>query len=65
MKEGKQRLFACKAIPLDRRVAIFRSHVLSAVTPGIGTWRVLNGREWQVFLRWSAQPLSPAFVLVH
>ena len=49
MQEGKQRLFACKAIPLERRVAIFRSHVLSAVTPGVGTWRFLNGREWQAF----------------
>ncbi|CAE7207675.1 unnamed protein product, partial [Symbiodinium sp. KB8] len=49
LKEGKQRLFACRAIPVDRRAAIFRSHVLSAITPGMGTWRVLTEGEWRVF----------------
>ena len=49
MKEGKQRLFACRAIPLARRVAIFRSHVLAALVPGLGTLPLFNGREWQTF----------------
>ena len=46
MKEGKQRLFACRAIPLAKRAAIFRAHVLSAVTPGMGTWPLLSQQEW-------------------
>ena len=49
LKEGKQRLFACKSIPLTRRAAIFRSHVLSAVLSGTGTWPCLNGQEWRLF----------------
>ncbi|CAE7947452.1 RPS25 [Symbiodinium sp. KB8] len=49
MKEGKQRLFACRAIPLARRAAVFRSHVLSALVPGLGTLPTFNGREWQTF----------------
>ncbi|CAE7611352.1 unnamed protein product, partial [Symbiodinium sp. CCMP2456] len=44
MKEGKQRLFACKRVPLARRASIFRAHVLSAVLPGVGTWRKLQGQ---------------------
>ena len=47
MKEGKQRLFACRAIPLVKRAAIFRSHVLAAITPGMGMWPLLNHQEWQ------------------
>ena len=49
MKEGKQRLFACRAIPLSKRAAIFRTHVLAAITPGMGTWPLLNHQEWQSF----------------
>ena len=49
MKEGKQRLFACRAIPLRRRSALFRAHVLASVTPGMGTWPLLNQQEWQTF----------------
>ena len=49
LKEGKQRLFACKGIPLARRATIFRTHVLSAVMSGAGTWPLLNGQEWQAY----------------
>ena len=49
MQEGKQRLFACKAIPLRRRAVLFRSHVLSAVLAGVGAWPLLNGQEWSLF----------------
>ncbi|CAE7745718.1 unnamed protein product, partial [Symbiodinium sp. CCMP2456] len=48
-REGRQRLFACKAVPLDRRATLFRSHVLSAILAGSGTWPLLNPREWAAF----------------
>ncbi|CAE7573770.1 unnamed protein product [Symbiodinium sp. CCMP2592] len=47
--EGKQRLFACKSIPLARRATLFRSHVLGTVLAGVGTWPFLNGQEWAAF----------------
>ncbi|CAE7334985.1 unnamed protein product [Symbiodinium sp. KB8] len=47
LKEGKQRVFACKAIPLARRATLFRAHVLAAITPGMGTWPLLNQQEWR------------------
>ena len=50
MHEGKQRLVACKQIPRSRRSVLFRSHVLSAVLAGVGTWPSLNGQEWSLFL---------------
>ncbi|CAE7225872.1 unnamed protein product [Symbiodinium sp. KB8] len=49
LKEGKQRLFACRSIPLARRVDIFKVHVLAAVLSGVGTWPALNGQEQQLF----------------
>ena len=49
LKEGKQRLFACRRIPLQRRVEVFRVHVLSTVLAGVGTWPDLNGQEAQLF----------------
>ena len=49
LQEGKQRLFACKSIPLKRRAVLFRSHVLSAVLAGVGAWPSLNGQEWNTF----------------
>ncbi|CAE7890796.1 unnamed protein product [Symbiodinium microadriaticum] len=49
LKEGKQRLFACRQIPLTRRVAVFKAHVLSAVLSGVGTWPALNGQEAALF----------------
>ena len=49
LKEGKQRLFACRQIPLARRVSVFKAHVLSAVLSGVGTWPALNGQEATLF----------------
>ena len=49
LKEGKQRLFACRQIPFARRVSIFKTHVLSAVLSGVGTWPALNRQEATLF----------------
>ena len=48
-KEGRQRLFACRHIPVDRRALLFRTYVLSTVLSGAGTWPWLSATEWQVF----------------
>ena len=48
-KEGKRKLFACKAIPLPKRALLFRSHVLSVLLSGAGTWPWLAKGEWQSF----------------
>ena len=48
-KEGRQRLFACKRISIQRRASLFRTHVLSAVLAGAGTWPWLSTTEWQTF----------------
>ncbi|CAE7641216.1 unnamed protein product [Symbiodinium sp. CCMP2456] len=48
-REGKPRLFACKRIDISKRSALFRSHVLSAILSGCGTWPVLRPSEWKAF----------------
>ena len=48
-KEGKRKLFACKAIPLQKRALLFRTHVLSVLLSGAGTWPLLAKGEWQTF----------------
>ncbi|CAE7762507.1 unnamed protein product [Symbiodinium microadriaticum] len=48
-KEGRQRLFACRRIPIERRAFLFRTYVLSAVMAGAGTWPWLSVTEWQAF----------------
>ena len=48
-KEGKQRIFSCLRIPLERRAILFRSHVLSAVLAGCGAWPSLSTTEWRAF----------------
>ncbi|OLQ14158.1 hypothetical protein AK812_SmicGene1724 [Symbiodinium microadriaticum] len=48
-KEGRQRLFACRHIPVDRRALLFRTYVLSTVLSGAGTWPWLSATEWQAF----------------
>ncbi|CAE7575815.1 hscB [Symbiodinium sp. KB8] len=48
-KEGRQRLFACRKVPLEKRAFLFRSYVLSAVMAGAGTWPWLSTSEWQLF----------------
>ena len=46
-REGKRKLFACKAIPLQKRAMLFRTHVLSVLMSGAGTWPMLAKGEWQ------------------
>ena len=48
-REGKQRLFSCKRIPVARRAVLLRSHVMSAVLSGCGAWPWLRPAEWQAF----------------
>ncbi|CAE7285354.1 unnamed protein product, partial [Symbiodinium necroappetens] len=48
-REGKRRLFACKAIPLQKRAVLFRTHVLSVLLSGAGSWPKLSTGEWQTF----------------
>ncbi|CAE7722641.1 unnamed protein product, partial [Symbiodinium microadriaticum] len=48
-KEGRQRLFACRRIQVERRAFLFRTYVLSAVMAGAGTWPWLSATEWQIF----------------
>ena len=48
-KEGKRKLFACQAIPLHKRALLFRTHVLSVLLSGAGTWPLLAKGEWQSF----------------
>ena len=48
-REGKRRLFACKAIPLSKRAVLFRTHVLSVLLSGAGSWPKLSKGEWQTF----------------
>ncbi|CAE7275135.1 unc-89 [Symbiodinium sp. CCMP2456] len=48
-REGKTRLFACQRIPLHRRAVLFRSHVLSTILSGCGTWPILRTGEWKSF----------------
>ena len=37
-RDGKRRLFAYKDIPLPKRAVLFRSHVLSTLLAGVGSW---------------------------
>ncbi|CAE7699183.1 unnamed protein product [Symbiodinium sp. CCMP2456] len=48
-KEGRQRLFACRQVSLERRAFLFKTYVLSVVMSGVGTWPWLTGSEWQLF----------------
>ena len=48
-REGKRKLFSCKAIPLKKRAFLFKSHVLSVLLSGAGSWPLLAKGEWQTF----------------
>ena len=48
-REGKRKLYACRAIPLPKRAALFRTHVLSILLSGAGSWPLLSKGEWQSF----------------
>ena len=50
-RDGKRRLFACKDIPLPKRAALFRSHVLSSLLAGVGSWPRLGICDWKLFSR--------------
>ncbi|CAE7222840.1 unnamed protein product, partial [Symbiodinium necroappetens] len=48
-REGRRKLYACKLIPLERRATLLRSHVLSILLAGAGTWPFLNSKAWHAF----------------
>ncbi|CAE7399380.1 unnamed protein product [Symbiodinium microadriaticum] len=48
-REGKRKLYACRAIPLPKRALLFRTHVLSILLSGAGSWPFLSKGEWQSF----------------
>ena len=48
-REGRRKLYACQLVPLARRALLLRSHVLSILLAGAGTWPLLNGKAWQAF----------------
>ena len=48
-RAGRRKLFACKQIPLERRASLFRTHVLSTIMVGAGSWPELSGQEWAAF----------------
>ncbi|OLQ11808.1 hypothetical protein AK812_SmicGene4365 [Symbiodinium microadriaticum] len=50
-RDGKRRLFACKDIPLPKRAVLFRSHVLSTLLAGVGSWPRLGICDWRLFSR--------------
>ena len=41
-REGKRKLFSCKQISIQRRAVLFRSHVLSVLMVGAGSWPLLG-----------------------
>ena len=48
-KEGKQTVFCTRCLDLDKRVALFRSHVLSIVLTGAGSWPILCQTSWHLY----------------
>eukprot|EP00439_Symbiodinium_sp_Y106_P063226 s3353_g9.t1 len=48
-KEGKQTVFCARCLDLDKRVALFRSHVLSIVLTGAGSWPSLCQTSWHLY----------------
>ena len=48
-KEAKRLVFACKAIPLAKRVSLFQGRVLSVLFYAAGSWPVLNAGETKEF----------------
>ena len=48
-REGRRKLYACQRIPIARRAALLRSHVLSVLLVGAGSWPVLLRRDWAAF----------------
>ena len=48
-KEGKRKLFACQSIPISKRSLLLRSHVLSVLLVGAGTWPNLSKQDWKAF----------------
>ena len=49
MKQGKRFIFGNKSISMHKRLTLFRSHVLSALLHGAGSWHVLSEGEFQSF----------------
>ena len=48
-RAARRKLFACKSIAMARRAALLRSHVLSVVLVGSGSWPSLSRQEWTCF----------------
>ena len=48
-KEGKRKLFACQRVPISKRSMLLRSHVLSVLLVGAGTWPSLSKQDWRTF----------------
>ncbi|CAE7680575.1 unnamed protein product, partial [Symbiodinium sp. CCMP2456] len=48
-REGRRKLFACQQIPIARRAALLRSHVLSVLLAGAGSWPILQKQDWSAF----------------
>ncbi|CAE6916088.1 unnamed protein product [Symbiodinium sp. CCMP2592] len=48
-REGRRKLYACQLVPMQRRAALLRSHVLSVLLVGAGSWPVLLKQDWQSF----------------
>ena len=41
-REGRKRVYCCRAVGLDRRLLLFRGHVLSTLLHGAGAWTRLR-----------------------
>ena len=48
-KEGKRLIFCARHLDLDKRVTLFRSHVLSIVLTGAGSWPSLCQTSWRLY----------------
>ena len=48
-REAKRKLFACQSIPIVKRASLFRSHVLSVLLVGAGSWPLLPLKDWRAF----------------
>ncbi|CAE7231230.1 unnamed protein product [Symbiodinium sp. CCMP2592] len=48
-REGRRKLFACRQVPMPRRAQLMRSHVLSVLLVGAGSWPLLGKQDWRSF----------------
>ena len=48
-RDGRRKLYACQRIPIAKRATLLRSHVLSVLLVGAGSWPVLLRQDWAAF----------------